>query len=154
MAAKSVLCRFSSPKRAIFQQGPLSIARLSNSSGKGKSPSNDTLFTPLILPLKEYKNETTELTRARLLYQSRKRGMLENGLLLSSFAAKHLDEFNEKQLSLYDKLINEPTNDWDIYYWITGAQPTPEYLDNEVMKMLKEFVKNENRTSRLTQPDL
>ena len=27
-------------------------------------------------------NETTEVLRARLLYQSRKRGMLENGLLL------------------------------------------------------------------------
>lgn len=26
----------------------------------------------------------------------------------------------EKQLSLYDKLINQPTNDWDIYYWMTG----------------------------------
>ncbi len=33
--------------------------------------------------------------RARLLYQSRKRGILENGLLLSSFADKHLHGFNK-----------------------------------------------------------
>lgn len=26
----------------------------------------------------------------------------------------------EKQLNLYDRLINEPSNDWDIYYWATG----------------------------------
>lgn len=27
----------------------------------------------------------------------------------------------EKQLNLYDRLINEPSNDWDIYYWATGT---------------------------------
>ena len=38
-----------------------------------------------VLPLPQYeprKNEDVEVKRARLLYQSRKRGMLENGLLL------------------------------------------------------------------------
>lgn len=31
---------------------------------------------------------------------------------------------SEQQLNLYDRLINEPSNDWDIYYWATGtAQP-------------------------------
>lgn len=38
----------------------------------------------------------------RLVYQSRKRGMLENGLLLSTFAAKYLNKFDEKQLDEYD----------------------------------------------------
>lgn len=56
----------------------------------------------------------------RLLYQSRKRGMLENGLILSSFAAKYLEEMSESELSLYDRLINLPSNDWEIYYWATG----------------------------------
>lgn len=26
----------------------------------------------------------------------------------------------ENQLKQYDRLINEPSNDWDIYYWATG----------------------------------
>jgi succinate dehydrogenase assembly factor 2 len=56
----------------------------------------------------------------RLVYQSRKRGMLENGLLLSTFAARYLQDMDEKTLSDYDRLINLPTNDWDIYYWATG----------------------------------
>lgn len=28
---------------------------------------------------------------------------------------------DERQLNLYDRLINEPSNDWDIYYWATGT---------------------------------
>lgn len=39
----------------------------------------------------------------RLIYQSRKRGMLENGLLLSTFAAKFLGQMSDKQLQEYDK---------------------------------------------------
>ncbi len=26
----------------------------------------------------------------------------------------------ESQLKLYDRLINKPSNDWEIYYWATG----------------------------------
>lgn len=45
------------------------------------------IYTPpdAVLPVPPYvekQGETIELKRARLLYQSRKRGMLENGLLL------------------------------------------------------------------------
>lgn len=32
---------------------------------------------------------------------------------------------NEQQLNLYDRLINEPSNDWDIYYWATGRVQLP-----------------------------
>merc|ERR1712107_574404 len=92
--------------------------------------------------------------RARLMYQSRKRGMLENGLLLGSFAKKHLAEMDDEKLALYDRLINLPSNDWEIYYWATETKPTPEEFDNVIMDMLKEHAKNENRESRITLPDL
>ena len=29
----------------------------------------------------------------------------------------------EPQLSMYDHLINMPSNDWDIYYWAVGESP-------------------------------
>lgn len=88
---------------------------------------------------------------------------------------------NEEQLNRYDRLINEPSNDWDIYYWATGtcgrtlghgggtwgqhgadlspvlpseAKPTPAEFDTDVMAMLREFAKNRNREQRLRQPDL
>lgn len=80
--------------------------------------------------------------------------MLENGLILSSFAHRFLPTMTEHQLSLYDRLINLPSNDWEIYYWATGVQPTPQEFDNEVMTMLKDFVKNSNREDRTLQPNL
>lgn len=103
---------------------------------------------------KERKNETPAVKRARLLYESRKRGMLENCILLSLFAKKYLNTMTEAQMSQYDRLINEPSNDWDIYYWVTGAQEPPEEFNNEMMHLLQEFAKNRNMEQRLRQPDL
>lgn len=80
--------------------------------------------------------------------------MLENGLLLSTFAAKYLEPMSAEQTALYDKLINVPTNDWDIFYWATNVKPTPPQYDNEIMEMLKKFVKNNDKESRIRQPDL
>ncbi|KAK1809249.1 Succinate dehydrogenase assembly factor 2 mitochondrial [Friedmanniomyces endolithicus] len=60
--------------------------------------------------------------RARLLYQSRKRGTLESDLLLSTFADTNLGKMSPKQLQQYDLFLDE--NDWDIYYWAT-QEPTP-----------------------------
>lgn len=90
----------------------------------------------------------------RLIYQSRKRGMLENDLLLSTFVDKYLKGLNENQTAQYDHLINGVTNDWDIYYWVTNVKPTPPEHDNEIMEMLKRHVSNENREQRLRQPNL
>lgn len=80
--------------------------------------------------------------------------MLENGLVLSTFAAKYLNEMEGEILNQYDRLINLPTNDWDIYYWATGVRATPLEFNNQVMDMLKEHVKNKDRESRIRQPDL
>ncbi|KAJ4409154.1 Succinate dehydrogenase assembly factor 2 mitochondrial [Neurospora sp. IMI 360204] len=61
--------------------------------------------------------------RARLLYQSRKRGTLESDLILSTFAASHLGSMTPEQLKQYDLFLDE--NDWDIYYWATQEPPLP-----------------------------
>jgi len=111
-------------------------------------------MTPPIPPYVEKQGETTELKRARLLYQSRKRGMLENGLLLSTFAGKHLNSFDAEQLTAYDKLINQPTNDWEIYYWMTGVKEVPEEFQSDVMTLLQRHASNENKESRIIQPAL
>ncbi|OWF54939.1 succinate dehydrogenase assembly factor 2, mitochondrial-like [Mizuhopecten yessoensis] len=105
-------------------------------------------------PYKERLNEDEDVMRSRLLYQSRKRGMLENGLLLSTFAAKYLDGMNEQQLILYDRLINTPSNDWEIYYWAVGQRPVPEKFQSEIMDKLIEHALNKDRQNRSQQPDL
>lgn len=61
---------------------------------------------------------------------------------------------SEKQLQQYDRIINEPSNDWDIYYWATETVPTPEVYQGEVMDMLKEFTKNRDHEQRLDAPNL
>ena len=100
------------------------------------------------------KNESLDVKRRRLLYQSRKRGMLENDLLLSNFASKYLANLNTEDLDLYDKMINTPSNDWDLYYMAVGKIETPQEYQHHIMDLLKEYVKNQQRQVRIRQPDL
>jgi succinate dehydrogenase assembly factor 2 len=114
---------------------------------------NDSDF----IPVPEYvprKGESLVVKRARLLYQSRKRGMLENGLILSNFADAYLPSMSSEEMDQYDHLINTPSNDWDVYYWATGKSPTPEEYRSRVMDALQEFVQNRNKENRSRQPDL
>ncbi|PSR74479.1 Flavinator of succinate dehydrogenase-domain-containing protein [Coniella lustricola] len=72
-----------------------------------------------IEPLRRTGEDATTM-RARLTYQSRKRGTLESDLLLSTFAAQHLSTMPIAQMREYDLLLDE--NDWDIYYWATQTE--------------------------------
>ncbi|KAF8842418.1 DUF339-domain-containing protein [Paxillus ammoniavirescens] len=104
------------------------------------------LDTPAPEPLPRL-NETLETTRARLLYQSRKRGTLESDLLLSTFARDHLPTMSEAELKAYDKLLDEP--DWDIYYWSTGNRTPPErWVNSSILDKLRVHAKNEGKVVR------
>jgi succinate dehydrogenase assembly factor 2 len=99
--------------------------------------------------------ETVEEKRARLLYQSRKRGTAENGLLVGNFSAKFLPTMTEKELDEFDKVINDLHNEWDLYYWITNAVKIPAELEsNSVLRNMKKFCSNESGENRTLQPDL
>jgi len=89
--------------------------------------------------------------RARLVYQSRKRGTLESDLLLSTFARDHLGSMDEAELREYDKLLDEP--DWDIYYWATESRTPPErWGKSSVLEKLKIHAKNEGKVVRKMPP--
>jgi len=81
-------------------------------------------------------NESLPIMRKRIYYQSTKRGIRENDILLGSFVRQYVNQLNKKHLHDYDKLLKE--NDWDIYKWITKSISVPEELDTEVMKLLQE----------------
>ncbi|KAI8946950.1 DUF339-domain-containing protein [Xylaria longipes] len=66
--------------------------------------------------------EDEKTMRARLVYQSRKRGILETDLLLSTFADQYLPTMSQEQMTEYDLFLDE--NDWDIYYWATQEEPS------------------------------
>jgi succinate dehydrogenase assembly factor 2 len=86
-------------------------------------------------------NEATETKRARLLYQSRKRGILETDLLLSTFAKAYLPGMSPAELTEFDSLMDYP--DWDIYYWSTGSKAVPpEVSAMNIFPVLQEHTKN------------
>ncbi|KAI0916053.1 hypothetical protein AcV5_003497 [Taiwanofungus camphoratus] len=96
--------------------------------------------------------EPVEKMRARLVYQSRKRGTLESDLLLSTFAKEQLATMGEVELREFDKLMDEP--DWDIYYWATRKKVPPERWANSVLlEKLQKHVRNEGKVVR-RMPDL
>ncbi|CAG8672494.1 12392_t:CDS:1, partial [Funneliformis mosseae] len=133
---------------------PLSIIQLrhnsSNTNSHTNSPNNKEVgndsnllpyhnLSPIPRP-----NESIEQKRSRLLYQSRKRGILETDLLLSTFANKYLKCFTESELKEYDELLDVP--DWDIYYFSTNKKPIPSKWENSsVFNKFKQHVKNEGR---------
>ncbi|PFH48715.1 hypothetical protein AMATHDRAFT_76593 [Amanita thiersii Skay4041] len=96
-------------------------------------------------------NETVETMRARLVYQSRKRGTLESDLLLSTFARDNLSRMDEKELGEYDRLLDEP--DWDIYYWSTGKRTPPSrWANSAILEKLRVHARNEGKVVRQMPP--
>jgi len=140
---------------ATFQVSPRSFSSDDKVPPRGTgNEDEDGRLEPWIPEYEDKFHEASEDKRQRLLYQSRKRGILENGLLLGSFADKYLDNMTEEEMALYDRLINLPSNDWEIYYWATGTKPTPDEFDNDIMDKLKEHAQNKNKESRIVMPPL
>jgi succinate dehydrogenase flavin-adding protein (antitoxin of CptAB toxin-antitoxin module) len=78
----------------------------------------------------------TDIIRKRCIFQSHERGTLENDLLLGSFADKHLLTLEEKLLTQYNALIQQP--DGMIFKWITGTSECPKELDiSQIVEMVK-----------------
>lgn len=64
----------------------------------------------------------------RLHMRSMRRGIKEMDLILSAYAADHLEGMDDAGLALYDQMLNE--NDHDLYQWVTGQVAVPdEYSD-------------------------
>lgn len=124
-------------------------------SSKGKAQDEDDVFLRIKVQPIDRTGESLDKKRARLIYQSRKRGILETDLLLSRFAAKYLKDMTEQELEEYDSLLNEL--DWDIYYWATKnyeTSPLPKKWENsELLKKLQDFSENKEKEI-LRMPDL
>lgn len=121
-----------------------------------------------VAPL-ERGNESVQTLRARLVYQSRKRGTLESDLLLSTFAQEWLPKMSEEQLKEFDEvslhsyeicshlnlqnqLLDEP--DWDLYYWATNRRtPSERWAKTQVLQNLRTHAENKGKVVR-RMPDL
>ncbi|EER32796.1 conserved hypothetical protein [Candida tropicalis MYA-3404] len=114
--------------------------------GKPQNPPIDTEIKLKIQPIVRT-GETLEVKRARLLYQSRKRGILESDLLMSRYADARLNSMTMEELDEYDKLLDEA--DWDIYYWATKnytVTPLPDkWKDSKILKEIQKLAENEDK---------
>lgn len=128
-------------KRSLSSSG-----RVLLNHGKPQNPVYNAELTMKIEPIQRT-GESIDVKRARLVYQSRKRGILESDLLLSRFAKRYLSGFSQEELDEYDKLLDEP--DWDIYYWATknyDVTPLPDkWKDSKILKLLQEDAKNKEK---------
>ncbi|CAI1708510.1 hypothetical protein SEUBUCD646_0O00890 [Saccharomyces eubayanus] len=134
--------------------GSTSLLRSLRWYSSEKDDHDDVMTRIKMAPIKRT-NEPLDKKRARLIYQSRKRGILETDLLLSGFAAKYLKKMNQEELEEYDSLLNEL--DWDIYYWATKnyeISPLPEkWANSKLLTQLQEFSENKEKEI-LSMPDL
>nr|ODO01254.1 succinate dehydrogenase assembly factor 2, mitochondrial [Cryptococcus depauperatus CBS 7855] len=125
--------------------------------------SEDAAEWPIPQPL-DRSGEDEKTLRARLVYQTRKRGTLETDLLLSTFARDALPEMNLDELKAFDKasrsdatwtryldeflLLDEP--DWDIFYWaVEKREPPQRWKDSSILKKLRKHTKNEGKVVRM-----
>jgi antitoxin CptB len=67
--------------------------------------------------------ETRDTRIKRLKMRSWRRGIKEMDLILGGFADAELAGLDGATLDAYERLLEE--NDWDLYYWVTGAQKAP-----------------------------
>ncbi|GJN89191.1 hypothetical protein Rhopal_002168-T1 [Rhodotorula paludigena] len=97
-------------------------------------------------------NEDTEILRKRLVYESRKRGILEMDLILSTFAKDRLPTMSDRELREYDRFLTLP--DWTIFYYVTGKAEAPEpWRSSSVLSELLHHSANEGKSVR-RMPDL
>lgn len=75
--------------------------------------------------------------RKRLIYRATHCGMKENDVLLGRFALAKLAEMPDDEADQFENLMNHSDN--DLYNWITGREPTPDFVDSPVLRKIKEF---------------
>lgn len=124
------------------------------STKKASSDKDDVFMRIKVQPISR-EGESLDKKRARLIYQSRKRGILETDLLLSRFSAKFLKDMSPEELEEYDALLDEL--DWDIYYWATKnykTSPLPDkWKKSKLLEKLQDFSENKEKEI-LRMPDL
>ena len=50
-----------------------------------------------------------------------------------------MNSLDEKETAIYDKLINKPSNDWEIYYWAIGRY-TVYYPLNSGSEFIRKYI--------------
>ncbi|MBF96324.1 MAG: hypothetical protein CFH34_01217 [Alphaproteobacteria bacterium MarineAlpha9_Bin4] len=85
--------------------------------------------------MKKYKN--------KLRYRSWHRGTKEADLFLGKFFDNYINKMSQEDLIKYEEFLDE-FNDNDILLIIQGHKNWSTKLPTRIVKLLQEFIKNEN----------
>ncbi|KAE9556442.1 hypothetical protein FO519_000327 [Halicephalobus sp. NKZ332] len=90
-----------------------------------------------------------EKYRSKLLYQSLKRGILENDIIIGNFAKEYLPSMSKEELMAYDKIINGEHMEWDLFYYVSDKKPPPPELEScKVFHKIKNYVRDSKGLQR------
>jgi len=78
--------------------------------------------------------------RKRLRFRSWHRGTREMDLILGRFADRYLADMDRGQLERYGWLLEN--SDPDIYEWLTGREPPPEWIGLDLWQPLAQSFSN------------
>ncbi|MBV8448178.1 MAG: succinate dehydrogenase assembly factor 2 [Hyphomicrobiales bacterium] len=79
----------------------------------------------------------TEIRRRRLRFRAWHRGIREMDLLMGGFADARLQGLDERELGLFEELLELP--DQEVFTWLTGQAPVPKDHDTSLFRQLKSF---------------
>jgi antitoxin CptB len=79
----------------------------------------------------------TEIRRRRLRFRAWHRGIREMDLLMGAFADAKLTSLDERELGLFEGLMELP--DQEVFTWLTGQTPVPTLHDTSLFRKLKSF---------------
>ena len=73
----------------------------------------------------------------KIIYRANYRGTKEMDKLLGSFTKKHIDQFDEQELTLLCDLLD--CDDENLYKFNQGQNPTIQIKPNKVSEMFKNY---------------
>ena len=77
---------------------------------------------------------TTQDLKREIIYRSKRRGLKELDIVLSTFVAKHLEELTpDEQVTLRDLLLELEA---DLQKWLVDHQPGPAHYQPMLQKIL------------------
>jgi antitoxin CptB len=75
----------------------------------------------------------------RLLFRSWHRGIRETDLLLGRFADAHIADLSDRDMDIYERLLDVP--DHDLYVWVTGEVSVPDEYRSDLLDRIIGFHK-------------
>ena len=72
--------------------------------------------------------------RKRLIYKATHRGMKETDKLIGSFALARIVTFSERELTSFDRLLDESDN--DLLNWIMRREEVPTRVDSKLITQI------------------